>query len=76
MRDQVIAAFEQHLPAQAEQVLDIGCGEGTTPGHWRKACGTAGDGVRAGCGEGCVRYGAKRYPQVRLQCGIQPAAAL
>ncbi len=65
MRDQVIAAFEQHLPAQAEQVLDIGCGEGYYTGALAESLAARQVTVYGlDVAKVAVRYGAKRYPQV------------
>ncbi|HAE78003.1 MAG TPA: 23S rRNA (guanine(745)-N(1))-methyltransferase [Morganella sp. (in: Bacteria)] len=65
LRDQVIAAFEQYLPAQAAQVLDIGCGEGYYTSALAERL-TARQITVYGLdvAKVAVRYGAKRYPQV------------
>ncbi|GAA0330859.1 23S rRNA (guanine(745)-N(1))-methyltransferase [Morganella psychrotolerans] len=67
MRDQVIAAFDQFLPEQAQAVLDIGCGEGYYTGALAESL-AARDVVVYGLdvAKVAVRFGAKRYPQVNF----------
>lgn len=67
MRDQVIAAFDQFLPEQTAQILDIGCGEGYYTSALAESL-SARDVVIYGLdvAKVAVRFGAKRYPQVNF----------
>lgn len=67
MRDQVIAAFEQFLPEQAQAVLDIGCGEGYYTGALAETLAVRDITVYGlDVAKIAVRFGAKRYPQVNF----------
>lgn len=67
LRDRLTQLLSQALPEQGADILDIGCGEG----YYTSAFAALAEGRGGVCygldvSKAAVRYGAKRYPQVRF----------